>query len=93
MRESVEEKARRYLAEGRVVVELVSEDEICARCRGGGAIYKLGLEGGEWFCSCPARGRCAHLLALQLVTVASADADPEPEPSLDEERVSRAGFE
>lgn len=68
-RESAEVKGRRYLIEGRLVIKHVSEDAIRARCRGGGAVYELGLDRGEWFCSCPALGRCSHLVALQLVTV------------------------
>lgn len=47
MGETVEQKARRYLGEGRLVVERVVTDEIRARCRGGGAVYELGLEAGE----------------------------------------------
>jgi hypothetical protein len=40
----------------------------------GGTVYSLGFDDigdgdGGWFCSCPAFGRCAHLIALQLVTV------------------------
>lgn len=68
-RETVEEKAKRYLGEGRLVVEHVIGDEIRARCRGRGAEYVLGLEADGWYCSCPARGRCAHLAALELVVV------------------------
>ncbi|MBA3413298.1 MAG: SWIM zinc finger family protein [Actinobacteria bacterium] len=30
-------------------------------------MYRLGYRDGRWACSCPARGRCAHLLALGLV--------------------------
>ena len=67
-RENAEMKGRRYLIEGRLVVDRVAGDEIRARCRGGGAVYELGLERGEWFCSCPALGLCSHLVALQLVT-------------------------
>ena len=67
-RENAEAKGRRYLVEGRLVVERVAGDTIRAHCRGGGAVYKLGLERGEWFCSCPALGLCSHLVALQLVT-------------------------
>jgi|GEM_PF-2676860 len=94
MRESVEQKGRRYLVEGRLVVDLVAGDEIRARCRGGGAVYELGLfNGGEWWCGCPARGRCAHLVALGLVTVARGAAGlhvtPDPEPVAR----ARAGFE
>jgi hypothetical protein len=60
------EKARVYLGEGRLVVRELDEygGTVAADCRGDGAIYHLGLDGSGWFCSCPARGRCAHLLAL-----------------------------
>jgi hypothetical protein len=74
MRESAEAKGRRSLLEGRLQVEHVDEATIRARCRGGGTVYELGfddvgeLEGG-WYWSCSALGRCAHLVALQLVTV------------------------
>jgi hypothetical protein len=81
-REAIAAKAVRYLAEGRLVVELVDRGRIRARCRGGGAVYELEVAGGAWSCSCPARVRCAHLAALELV-VAVAPAD-DPEPSLEE---------
>src|SRR5687768_7537420 len=69
MRESAEQKGRRYLLEGRLVIERVDERGVRARCRGGGAVYELGFDGSDWFCSCPALTRCAHLIALQTVTV------------------------
>jgi uncharacterized Zn finger protein len=65
-RESIEEKAVRYLSERRLRVERVVPGEVRATCVGGER-YELGFEGGEWWCSCPARGRCAHLVALELV--------------------------
>jgi uncharacterized Zn finger protein len=68
-RENAETKGRRYVAEGRLTVDHVSADEIRARCRGDGAVYQLGLNRGEWYCNCPALGRCSHLVALKLVTV------------------------
>lgn len=68
-RESVEQKGRRYLAEGRLIVKRVGEGSIAALCRGGGSLYRLGFDGHEWHCDCPARTRCAHLTALMLVTV------------------------
>lgn len=67
-RENAEAKGRRYLIEGRLVVERVAGSEIRARCRGGGAVYDLGLDRGAWWCSCPALSLCSHLVALQLVT-------------------------
>ena len=68
-RESAEAKGRRYLVEGRLRLRRVECDLVEADCRGGGAIYQLGHDRRGWWCSCPARGRCAHLVALQLVTV------------------------
>jgi uncharacterized Zn finger protein len=70
--ESVERKALRYIAEGRLTVRSVGEGlfPIVAECRGGEDNYVLGYDAAkdEWRCTCPARGRCAHLVALQLVT-------------------------
>jgi hypothetical protein len=66
VRESVEAKAVRYLGEGRLRIEYVVGGVVRATCRGG-EVCELGLEAGEWWCSCPARVRCAHLVALELV--------------------------
>jgi hypothetical protein len=72
-RETIEAKARRYLGEGRLVVTAVDGDLVTAVCRGQGEQYDLGHDPrrpGGWWCSCPVRtGKCAHLLALQSVTV------------------------
>ncbi len=67
MSENAEAKGRRYVAEGRLTVERVDGRLVVASCRGGGQIYRLGHRDGEWVCACPARGRCSHLHALQLV--------------------------
>lgn len=40
-RESVEEKARRYLAEGRVAVELADAATVHATARGSDAVYRV----------------------------------------------------
>jgi uncharacterized Zn finger protein len=72
MRENAATKGRRLLVEGRLIVERVEGGLIAATCRGdSGAIYRLGYDprSGEWRCTCPARGRCSHLVALMLVTV------------------------
>lgn len=69
-RENAEMKGRRYLADGRLVLELVDANRIVANIRGNGAIWTTGYERGGWHCSCPAAGRCSHLVALQLVCVA-----------------------
>ena len=66
-----EEKARRYVSEGRLIVRELDEyaGTVIADCRGDGAMYLLGRDGHGWFCDCRARStRCAHLLALRLVT-------------------------
>lgn len=72
-RESVDAKAVRYLATNRLIVVEVSPDRIRAWARGE-RTYRLGLDGAEWWCSCPARRECAHVRALQLVTTRRADA-------------------
>jgi hypothetical protein len=67
-RETLEQKAWRYLAEGRLRVDLVYEDMVGAVCRGADeAEYVLGFEADAWWCSCPARRGCAHLVALRQV--------------------------
>jgi uncharacterized Zn finger protein len=71
-RESPEQKAARYLAEGRVVISTAGPGYVDATVRGDGEVYKVGYRRGSWFCSCPARGRCAHLLAVGLVTAPSS---------------------
>lgn len=74
--ENVAQKARRLLAEGRL--EVVRADKggiVVARCRGDSAeVYDLGFDPGpgEWRCTCPARSKCSHIAALQLVTVRKA---------------------
>jgi uncharacterized Zn finger protein len=68
IRESKEEKAVRYLAEGRVKVRAVSADGVEADVRGSKA-YKTTREGKRWTCDCPAwQRRCSHVIAVQLVT-------------------------
>lgn len=70
-RETVPQKAMRYLTEGRLIVEQVAGDQVRATCRGAGEVYQLGHDPGRgWWCSCPVRSdRCAHLDALRRVTV------------------------
>lgn len=68
-RENAAEKARRYLAEGRLLVLKVDERAgvVAAECRGDGMTYACGYAQNDWYCTCEARGRCSHLLALGLV--------------------------
>jgi len=68
MRESAETKARRYLTEGRLIVTVVAGDHVTATCRGDGEIHRLEVHGDDRQCSCLARSRCSHLIALGLVT-------------------------
>jgi hypothetical protein len=62
-------KADVYLAEGRVVVEQVTQRMVLATVRGDGARYCVTYtERAGWSCDCPARSRCCHLLAVRKVT-------------------------
>jgi hypothetical protein len=69
-RETIREKALRYLGDGRLEIELVSQGRVAASCRGDGGTYTIDFDPrrGKWTCSCPALRRCWHLVALQLVT-------------------------
>lgn len=76
MREDIHVKGRRYLLEGRLRVLRAKDANVSAECRGdSGESYALGhhlargATQGRWWCVCPAKGRCAHLVALQLVYV------------------------
>ena len=70
-REDIATKAARYLAEGRLIITRVDGDHITATCRGSGAVHSCGHDPdrGDWWCDCPARRTCAHLVALQRVTI------------------------
>lgn len=67
-RENAQARGKRYLTEGRLRLKLVQSRRILAVCRGTGATWSCGFMNGVWFCECPARTRCSHLWALQLVT-------------------------
>jgi uncharacterized Zn finger protein len=72
-REDVQTKGRRYVVEGRLLVHHVDSERVEASCRGQGAMYRLGCDDrGGWWCNCPARTRCSHLVALQLVTISQS---------------------
>jgi uncharacterized Zn finger protein len=70
MKESSQEKANRYLIEGRVIITRVDDEQITASVRGSDQDYWAGYDPqqGRWWCECPARGRCCHLLAVMRVT-------------------------
>lgn len=66
-RENAASKARRYLVEGRVVIEIAGRAGVVALVRGDGTHHRVSYDRGGWYCTCPARGRCAHLLAVGLI--------------------------
>lgn len=79
MRETVEEKARRLLAGGRLLVERVDEAGLRALCVGDTGTHELSRDGdGDIVCSCPATRRCAHLAAIALVVGAAVHIRAEP---------------
>jgi hypothetical protein len=68
-RETISEKALRYVSEERVRIRFcnAAQGVIRADVRGGGD-YVTRLENGRWRCSCRARpGRCCHIAALRLI--------------------------
>jgi uncharacterized Zn finger protein len=68
MRENAATKARRYLTEGRVILDRVGPHEVGATARGDGQVHHMGWTPTRgWHCTCPAKGRCSHLLAVGLV--------------------------
>ena len=70
-RENAQAKGRRLLVEGRLRVLCVEGSGlILAECRGdSGEMYRIQYdpERMRWYCTCPAKGVCSHLVALQLV--------------------------
>jgi uncharacterized Zn finger protein len=73
-RENAEQKARRYLGEGRLQLIGVSNDRVLAQVRGDGRTYLVRFEEGVWSCPCPARSdQCAHLRAVRLVVAVGAE--------------------
>lgn len=69
MRENAATKGRRYVAEGRLTLRELDEHAgvVMGDCRGDGATYVVGRDERGWFCSCPAKTRCAHMVAVGLV--------------------------
>lgn len=76
-RESAHDKGRRYLVEGRLTVRAATGDAVVAFTRGdsGELYHTCWTRPGGWSCNCPARtDRCAHLVALRLITVVNPEA-------------------
>ena len=78
-RENAAAKGRRYLAEGRLILNKVDRPNriVQGTCRGDGAVYYLGFGRGRWWCNCPVRSdACAHLIAARLVTAVDLPSGP-----------------
>lgn len=80
--ETVEQKAARIVAEGRLTVRYRVGADVYALCDGDHGSYHLGRTktspGG--YCECPTRSRrCSHLIALALVTDPKPDKPEEPD--------------
>jgi uncharacterized Zn finger protein len=84
-RETIHEKALRYLRERRVRVTRAQRQRVHARIRGERDVYDASFkrDARSW-CTCPARVKCAHLLALELVagTLTTVEARPVEAPPL-----------
>ena len=78
MRENAAAKARRYVTEGRLVLEHVTAAALRSTCRGDGALHRQAwTPAAGWSCSCPASSTaCAHLQAVRLVV--AVDLPPAP---------------
>lgn len=67
-RENAEDKGRRYLLDGRLVVQVVARPgHFSATVRGNGEIYLVTYGRGGWHCTCPARSLCCHLVAAHRI--------------------------
>lgn len=71
---SVEAKARKLLAEGRVrVIEAGHGHPGRARVQGDHAVYEIVFHGGYVACPCPAwKRRCSHAVAVERVVEAGS---------------------
>jgi hypothetical protein len=67
--ETTAAKACRYLLAGALTVTRVAGDVVDAVIEADTGTYQLGRDPARWHCTCPARGRCSHVLALRMVTV------------------------
>ena len=78
-RESAADKGRRLLTEARLTVLEIdpATGYVHAQCRGDSAeVYDLGYDPtrDQWRCTCQEmKGKCSHLVALQLVTLRPGD--------------------
>ncbi len=69
-------EGRRYLTEGRVVLRHLIGDDLVADVRGDGTVHEVSFSPRRgWRCTCPALGRCCHLLAVGLVVALGRPAE------------------
>jgi uncharacterized Zn finger protein len=74
-RESAAVKSRRYLTEGRVMIRAVRPGDLHAHVRGDATVHEVRWSPRRgWSCTCPAPGRCCHLLAVGLVVALGSRA-------------------
>ena len=62
-------KARRLIDEGKIELELASDDRYQFKVQGGSSTYNVGvdIDTGETFCPCPFQGKnCSHQIAAHL---------------------------
>ena len=62
-------KARRLIDEGKIELELASDDRYQFKVEGGSSTYNVGvdIDTGETFCPCPfQRKNCSHQIAAHL---------------------------
>jgi hypothetical protein len=73
-RESSRVKGARILVESRLTFDLgrSAPGRAFAYVRGDDRTYECGFAKGRWWCACPARGKCSHLVALAHVIDVSA---------------------
>jgi len=69
MTPTIEAKANRLLADGRVFVRWSTPEVVAAVVRGDGGVYDVRLDRGHWTCPCEARVTCSHMTAVMRVTV------------------------
>lgn len=67
-REPLTRKAERMLGDHRLRITRLDGEHVEAVIHGDHGDYQLGHINGSWWCSCPARIKCAHIIALTRVT-------------------------
>ncbi len=73
VRENTTAKAGRHLKEGRVILNAVAPGHVTAIARGDRRLYRVTYQHPHWSCTCPARRRCSHLIAVRRVVAVDID--------------------